>query len=300
MLPVFLLLHATLTQGQPNVPREIPQLVQGRSVERTMQGGDVHRYQVLLSRGEYVTVVVDQRGVDVVVMAFRPDGATISEIDSPNGTQGPEPIFIAATTPGVYQLEVRSLEANAAPGRYEIRLEERLSAEQYRRRLTDERVRDEAIVTWLRSQAIPLRSITAGSGFDDLMPLKDTLRGVRVVGLGEATHGTREFFQVRHRLLEFLVKEMGFTVVAVEGSYAAFMNINDYVLHGKGDRARVLADQKYWILDTEEVAAIIDWIRAYNRTVPDGKKVTFFGIDPKLLQDAGGKSAPKAGPNPQE
>ncbi|HEV2763776.1 MAG TPA: erythromycin esterase family protein [Pyrinomonadaceae bacterium] len=244
-----------------------------------MQGGDTHKYQVPLSAGQYLKVLVDQRGVDVVVAALGPDGVKISEVDSPNGTQGPEPVSIAAGASGVYQIEVRSLEANAAPGRYEIRIEEQLSAEQYRKRLADERARDEAVVARLRSQAIRLRSLTAGSGFADLMPLKEILRDVRVVGLGEATHGTREFFQVRHRLLEFLVREMGFSVVAVEGSYAAFLKINDYVLHGKGNRAEVLAGQKYWILDTEEVAAMIDWLRAHNQTVPDEKKVKFFGID---------------------
>lgn len=307
LLPVFLLLQAILAQGQTNAPKEIQQLVQGRPVERAMQGGDVHKYQILLSTGQYLKVLVDQRGIDAVVTAFGPDGAKISEVDSPNGTRGPEAIAIVAAAPGAYQLEVRSLEVNAAPGRYEIRIEELLSAEQYGKRLADERARDEAIVTRLRSRAIPLTSVTAGKGFDDLMPLREVLRGVRVVGLGEATHGTREFFQLRHRLLEFLVKELGFTVLAVEGSYSAFMSINDYVVHGKGDRAEVLAGQKYWILDTEEVAAIIDWMRAYNQTVPDEKKVKFFGIDAnanetamKVVTDYLGKVAPERSSSAEE
>ena len=278
-MPLLLLLQAVLIQGQLNLPEQIQQLAQRAPIERSMQGGEVHKYQVTLSTGQYLKVVVDQRGVDVVVTAFRPDGVKMSEVDSPNGTQGPEPIAVAASTSGVYQFEVRSLEANAAPGRYEIRIEELLSAEQHRRRLADEKARDQAVVARLRNLAIPLKSVRAGSGLDDLMQLKDILRDVRVVGLGEATHGTREFFQLRHRILEFLVEEMGYTVLAVEGSYAAFMNINEYVLHGKGDRAKLLADQRYWILDTEEVAAMIDWMRAHNQTVPNEKKVKFFGID---------------------
>lgn len=297
---MLFLLHTALTRGRPDALEEAQQLEQKTPIERMMQGGEVHRYQVTLSTGQYLKVVVDQRGIDVVVTALRPDGVKISEVDSPNGTQGPEPISVAASASGVYQFEVRSLEANAAPGRYEIRLEELLSAEQYRRRLVDENVRDEAVVARLKNQAIPLRSVTAGSGLDDLMPLKDVLRDVRVVGLGEATHGTREFFQLRHRILEFLVKDMGYTVLAVEGSYAAFMNINDYVLHGKGDRAKVLADQKYWILDTEEVAAMIDWMRAHNQTVPNERKVKFLGIDSnanelamRLVTDYLGKVAPE-------
>ena len=164
LLPMSLLLLATWTQGQAPVPQEIPPLAQGRPVERPMQGGEAHKYQVLLSTGQYLRVVVDQRGVDVVVTAFGPDDTNIGEVDSPNGTQGPEPLSIAASKSGLYQIEVRSLETNAPPGRYEIRIEELLSAAQYRRRLADERARDEAVVAWLRSQAVPLRSVTAGRG----------------------------------------------------------------------------------------------------------------------------------------
>ena len=297
---MLLLLEALATDGSPGVLEQIQQLTEKTPIERTMQGGDVHQYQVTLSTGQYLEVVVEQRGVDVVVAAFRPDGVRIGEVDSPNGRQGPEPISVAARMSGAYRVEVRSLEANAAPGRYEIRIEALLSAEQYRKRLADEKARDQAIVARLRNQAIPLRGVMPGSGSDDLMPLKEILRDVRVVGLGEATHGTREFFQVRHRMLEFLVKEMGYTVLAVEGSYAAFMKINEYVLGGKGDRAGLLADQKYWILDTEEFAAMIDWTRAHNQTVPDEKKVKFLGIDPnanetamRVVTDYLGKVAPE-------
>ncbi|MGH9940556.1 MAG: erythromycin esterase family protein [Blastocatellia bacterium] len=137
----------------------------------------------------------------------------------------------------------------------------------------------EAITGWLKSKAIPLKSVEAGHGFADLQPLKKVLKDARVVGLGEATHGTREFFQFKHRMLEFLVKEMGFTVFAIEASYPACMNINDYALHGKGDRAAALASQGFWTWDTNEVSEMIEWMRAYNEKAPAGKKVKFLGYD---------------------
>lgn len=137
----------------------------------------------------------------------------------------------------------------------------------------------DTVTKWLKASAIPLKSIEAGRGFDDLRPLKKILKDVRIVGLGEATHGTREFFQFKHRMLEFLVKEMGYTVFAIESSYAACNNINDYVLHGKGDRARALASQGFWTWDTNEVSDMIDWMREYNKTAPAGKKVKFLGYD---------------------
>ena len=67
---------------------------------------------------------------------------------------------------------------------------------------------DREVIAWLGENAIPVKSVVAGNGFDDLQPLKDILKDVRLVGLGEATHGTREFFQFKHRLLEFLAQEI--------------------------------------------------------------------------------------------
>ena len=143
-----------------------------------------------------------------------------------------------------------------------------------------------AVITWLRQAAIPLRHVEAGNGFADLQPLKQIWKDVRFVGLGEITHGTREFIQVKHRLLEFLVREMGFTAIAIEDSYANSQPINEYVLHGRGDRASVLTGQGWIVWDNEEMAALIDWMRAYNASVPDERKVRYHGVD-VLWNDVG-------------
>lgn len=131
------------------------------------------------------------------------------------------------------------------------------------------RENEPVITSWLQDNAIPIRHLEAGNGFTDLQPLKRLFEDARIVGLGEATHGTREFFQLKHRLLEFLVMEMGFTGLAIEASYAACQPINDYVLHSKADRAAVLTGQHYVVWDTEEFSAMLDWIRTYNQGVPD-------------------------------
>ncbi len=136
-----------------------------------------------------------------------------------------------------------------------------------------------AIIAWLQHNAIPLKHVEAGNGFSDLQPLKQLLKDVKVLGLGETTHGTREMFQLKHRLIDFLVMEMGFDTFTIEASFAACQPINDYVLHGIGDRAAVLTGQWYIPWDTEEVSAMLDWMRAYNQNAPDEKKVRFYGLD---------------------
>ena len=143
-----------------------------------------------------------------------------------------------------------------------------------------------AVTTWLNDASVPLKTVVAEQGLTDLAPLARVLKDVRIVGLGESTHGTREFFQFKHRMTEFLVKEMGFTVFALEASYPACLNINEYVLHGKGDPAEALASQKFWTWDTEEVRDLIAWMRRYNQTVPDAKKVRFLGYDLQHLDQA--------------
>lgn len=85
---------------------------------------------------------------------------------------------------------------------------------------------EDPVTQWLRARAMSL---------DDLTPLRIALNGVRVVGLGEATHGSREFFLIRHRLLEFLVEELGFTTLAVEAGASASRAVDDYVQGGSGD-----------------------------------------------------------------
>lgn len=132
---------------------------------------------------------------------------------------------------------------------------------------------------------IPIEEIQAGNDFKDLNTLKLIFNNVDIVALGEATHGTKEFFQFKHRLIEFLVSEMGFRVFAIEAPYIGCLAINDYILYGKGNRDEVLENQGYWVWNTYEFAEMLDWMRTYNSTVPDEEKIQFFGIDIPVTED---------------
>src|SRR5690606_19570240 len=77
-------------------------------------------------------------------------------------------------------------------------------------------VAPQAMLDWIADHHVPLRTTEPGSGTDDLAGLRRTFAKATVVGLGEATHGTREFFQLKHRLLESLVEHHGFTVFGLE------------------------------------------------------------------------------------
>src|SRR3954469_7135843 len=136
----------------------------------------------------------------------------------------------------------------------------------------------QAVVDWIRGQAIPLLTPHAGHGFADLAPLRNVVGGVRVVALGEATHGTREFFQVKHRLLEYLVSELGFSVFAIEASWPESEAVDEYVRTGQGDPAKALAGLYIWPWNTEEVLDLIRWMRQWN-AVPGHRQIRFYGFD---------------------
>ncbi|HEY0427185.1 MAG TPA: erythromycin esterase family protein, partial [Pyrinomonadaceae bacterium] len=254
-------------------------LQNGLPIERELKAEETHAYTIALEKGQFLGAAVNQRGIDVVVRIFAPDASKIAEIDSPNGTQGDEPIELEAKTAGTYRIEVVSLEKEAVAGHYEIKISEILSAQQYAARLADNKRKQQAVIASLKNDLIPVKIIEAGNNFDDLQPLKRIFKDVRFVGLGEETHGTREFFQFKHRMLEFLVKEMNFRVFAIEASYSACENINDYVSGRTDDGAKALDSQGFWTWNTEEVRAMLDWMREYNKSVSADKRVKFVGFD---------------------
>lgn len=135
------------------------------------------------------------------------------------------------------------------------------------------------VTTWLAGRAIPLGRLEPGSGLAELDPLRAVLAGVSLVGLGEATHGSAEFFLLRWRLTEFLVKELGFTTLAIEASAAAARAVDAYVTTGVGDAREVLAGLGFWTLNTTEMLTVLERLREHNRTA--ARPVRFVGVDPQ-------------------
>jgi erythromycin esterase len=143
----------------------------------------------------------------------------------------------------------------------------------------DAGVPDAEVVAWAQETAAPLATVEAGHGFADLAPLAPRLEGKRVVALGEATHGTREFFQLKHRLVEYLVQEQGFTVFALEGSFGGALAANAYVLNGTGTPEAALDGLFFWAWQTEEMRTLLEWMRAYNADPTHLRKLHFYGLD---------------------
>jgi erythromycin esterase len=80
----------------------------------------------------------------------------------------------------------------------------------------------------------------------DLAPVSDALANARVVGLGEATHGTREFFQLKHRLVRYLVMEHGYRLFGLEANFSETLALDRYVVHGEGSPRDALRGIYFW------------------------------------------------------
>ncbi|MFG2714098.1 erythromycin esterase family protein [Streptomyces goshikiensis] len=137
----------------------------------------------------------------------------------------------------------------------------------------------------LERAAHPLRSTEPGGNTTDLRALDAMIGDAKVVGLGEATHGSHEFFAMKQRVFSHLVEEKGFTTFALEMSWTAGLRIDEYLQGGPGDARRIAKETltgSPW--EREEFVTLIAWMRRHNDRHP-GRKVHFMGNDvgaPKL------------------
>jgi len=113
-------------QGLAPPQRGNSSLQSGLPITRTISRGQSHRFTLPLDQDQFAQIVVDQRGIDIIVRVYSPDGKTTGEFDSPNGDNGPEKVPVIATTAGTYSIEVTPLSQaeDLAPGGYEIRMSE--------------------------------------------------------------------------------------------------------------------------------------------------------------------------------
>jgi erythromycin esterase len=261
----------------------------GGEIRSQISGTQRDTIDIDIPANSYVRLVLDQLDIDLSAWLYDPAGVEVKEVKRPFNSMGwrdaPEVFVLEDAPAGRYRLEIGIFEAEDPEriGAYRLRIAEQLTLSERAMQLQTEAAAREAladtVAKWLSNAALPVTTVRVGSGFSDLEPLREILAGVRVVGLGEATHGTREFFQFKHRMLEFLVEELGFTHFAMEIGFAETLRIDEYVLHGTGDAEQALAGTKYTVWMTEEVLSLIEWLRSHNAALPLERRVRFVGVD---------------------
>lgn len=114
---------------------------------------------------------------------------------------------------------------------------------------------------------------------DNLLPLKKLFESKTIIGMGEATHGTKEFFETKVKTFQFLVTHCNYRVFGIEASYGECNYINDYVETGIGNIDSVMSNFSFWTWRTQEVKELILYIKNYNQSKTDSEKILFCGFD---------------------
>jgi erythromycin esterase-like protein len=138
----------------------------------------------------------------------------------------------------------------------------------------------ESILSTLRDAAQPLTGAPA-----DYTPLLDLIGDARFVLIGEASHGTHDFYQERAEITKRLIRDKGFTAVAVEADWPDAYRINRYV-RGSGDGATAIdalsGFERFptWMWRNTVVLDFVGWLRDHNDNRPAGAtKAGFYGLD---------------------
>jgi erythromycin esterase-like protein len=149
-----------------------------------------------------------------------------------------------------------------------------------RKYFTKETVLNETdAINSIRQWAFPLNEM------DDLAPLMKRIGDARIVMLGEASHGTSEYYSWRAYITQRLIKEKGFNLIAVEGDWPDCYRLNRYIKNysGAGKNAfEVLKEFNRWptwMWANWEIVALAEWLYQFNKDLPANKKVGFYGLD---------------------
>jgi erythromycin esterase len=137
----------------------------------------------------------------------------------------------------------------------------------------------EAFVQWARTNAHELKTTEPGGDSADLAVLNEIIGAARVVGIGESVHATHEFSALQHRVVEYLVEEVGVTAVAVESGLAESKLIHDFALGGEAPPDLWSMGLAPYYSKWREMRDLVRWIRNYNVNLHCGEKIGFYGVD---------------------
>ena len=143
---------------------------------------------------------------------------------------------------------------------------------------------DEILVRNLADAAESFPSIEKA----DLNPLMARIGSARIVLLGEATHGTSEFYRMRERITRELIIEKGFRFVAIEADWPDAARVDHYVRHFQFPPSEWTAFARFptWMWRNTEVRDFVSWLRKHNGTVQKNDRVAFHGLDLYSLYDS--------------
>lgn len=144
------------------------------------------------------------------------------------------------------------------------------------------------LVNSIRTHAICLERTDPETQTDGAPSRVSALNDVAIVGMGEATHRTREFAQYKHRLVRRLVRVHGFRLFGLEAQFSEARALHDYVVYGAGDVESALNELVLDIHRTEEMVHLLRWMREFNDGRTRSDRISVYGFD---IQSPSGAAA---------
>lgn len=136
------------------------------------------------------------------------------------------------------------------------------------------------LITSINSSLIDIDNSNPEYPFKEPFKLKDIFQNVKIFGFGEATHGTKEFQDLKDKFFRYLVLNCNVKTLAIEANYSDCLAINSYIKDGvKLNPKDLLNKIGYWIWNTNETLSLIEWMKLYNSTQNKENQLTFIGID---------------------
>ena len=111
---------------------------------------------------------------------------------------------------------------------------------------------------------------------------------ISILSIGEAAHGCKEMQELKLSVFKEMVEKRGFTAFALEADYGECAEINRFIQGGEGSAEEMVQKFAFPIYHTKEMAELISWMREWNASAPEEKKVRFYGFD---MQDPEGSYA---------
>jgi len=241
-------------------------------IDTLLGRGAVHYYVADLGGGSSLALTVTQQGVDVVVEVLDSRDSVLQSIDSPNGRNGPEPVEIFASRRSRYRIRVRPFDDREPEGRYTLAVSAWRDARATTALLASRKLARDSASDWLRAHSASLDS--------SLAPFEALARRVNVIGLGEATHGSREFGDVRLLLTRHLVERFGYRIIAIENSASRLALLDRYTrgqVTSQDSVTRVI--ESGWI-GRRALRELARWLRQWNAAHPTDV-VELVGLDPQ-------------------
>jgi len=134
------------------------------------------------------------------------------------------------------------------------------------------------IISSISSAAFPIHTTDPDDDLSVQYALRSMFEGRSIIALGESTHGAREFFQMKHRLIRYLVTELDVRVLGLEMRFTGTLPLNAYLIHGEGNPEEIL-NGFGWLARTESFLELVEWLRGFNENNSRSEQVAIYGID---------------------